>query len=73
MSVVIETLIFCDGKDCALDGPYCDGDGRSESAMSQRRGFEINGWRRVGSKDYCPHCILKLPIRGAPSPKGTKT
>ena len=62
MSVVVETLIFCDGSGCALDGPYADGDQRHASAKAQRAGYGPDGWRLIAGKDYCPHCVLKLPI-----------
>ena len=62
MSVTVETLIFCDGAECALDGPYADGDARHSSAKQQRAGYGNDGWRHIGGKDYCPHCVLKLPI-----------
>lgn len=68
MSAHKETLIFCDGadrsellgKECPLDGPYLDGDGRSDSAAHQRKGFAINGWLHRKGKDYCPACAKRL-------------
>jgi hypothetical protein len=69
MSVVVETLIFCDGGDeglpCPMDGPYGSGDGRSRSAGSQRKGYRSDGWRYIGGKDYCPDCVkARAPDRG---------
>jgi hypothetical protein len=69
MSVIKETLIFCDGKDagfdCPEDGPVFDGDSRSETAKSQRAGFETTGWKHIKGKDYCPHCVAALDRSGA--------
>ncbi len=51
MSVVIETLVFCD--DC---GDNATGDDRSFSAAHIRENRKQAGWIRVGSKDYCGNC-----------------
>ena len=77
MSVVKETLIFCDGSKggllandfaCPMDGPYGDGDSRSRTAASQRDGYKLDGWRFINGKDYCPACVARRN-----SVKGTKT
>ena len=51
MSVVIETLVICDG--C---GEACNGDDRNENAAKIRAARKKVGWRQKGSKDYCADC-----------------
>lgn len=54
MSVVVETLVFCDGCE-----DNCNGDDRSYSAGEIRRHRKLNGWIQVGAKDYCPDCAAE--------------
>lgn len=51
MSVVKETLVFCDGCSDQLCG-----DDRSCSAKVIRKNRALVGWIQVGSLDYCPRC-----------------
>lgn len=51
MSVIIETILFCD--DCA---EQCGGDDRSQNAKAIRAARKEDGWIQRGSKDYCPKC-----------------
>jgi hypothetical protein len=65
MSAYKETLIFCDGdgflgKECPMDAPYGDGDGRGRTAAAQREGYVLDGWLFRGGKDYCPACAKRL-------------
>jgi hypothetical protein len=65
VSIVIETLIFCDGAErgwpCPEDGPYASGDARGERASAQRATARTDGWRTVGGVlDYCPECAKRL-------------
>lgn len=61
MSVAHETLIYCDGgKECPMDGCYCDGDSRHQLAKQQRASFPINGWLYRNGKDYCGACAKRL-------------
>lgn len=55
MSVVIETLVFCDGCD-----ENCGGDDRGYNAKRIRERRKLGGWIQRGSKDYCPRCAGKL-------------
>lgn len=55
MSVVIETLVFCDG--CSENH---SGDDRSSSAKQIRASRKREGWIQRGSKDYCESCAKKL-------------
>lgn len=55
MSVAIETVVYCDG--C---GENCCGDDRNYTAKEIRKSRKIDGWKQVGSKDYCPECYKKL-------------
>lgn len=54
MSVVIETLVFCD--DC---GHQCSGDDRAKTAAMIRKGRKASGWIQIGSKDYCEKCASR--------------
>lgn len=52
MSVVIETLVFCD-----TCGENLSGDDRSSTAAEIRKNRKKWGWVQIGSKDYCcPKC-----------------
>ncbi len=51
MSVVIETLVFCD--DCSHQN---SGDDRALNARQIRASRKQSGWIQRGSKDYCPDC-----------------
>lgn len=57
MSVIKETLVFCDGEGC--DALFGSSDCRNETAAQQRAGFAQEGWHRAGDKDYCPECWAK--------------
>lgn len=62
MSVVIETLVICDG--C---GEQMGGDDRSQTAKqirAKRKKWE--GWVQRGSKDYCLGCASEKKISGEP-------
>jgi hypothetical protein len=54
MSVVIETLIFCD--EC---GQQNFGDDRHLNAAEIRRNRKKAGWIQIGSKDFCDECAPK--------------
>ena len=54
MSVIIETLVQCDG--C---GENCAGDDRSWTAREIRRARSKWGWKQVGKRDYCEVCVAK--------------
>ena len=55
MTVVIETLIFCDG----CNENY-NGDDRYKTAKEIRKDRKNNmGWVQRGSKDYCEICKYK--------------
>jgi hypothetical protein len=60
MSVVIETLVFCD--DC---GQNNTADDRSLNARMIRAARKKWGWIQVGSKDYCGECAPKHKIKHA--------
>lgn len=55
MSVVIETFILCD---------HCNEnfgvDFRSYTAEKHRRDAKSEGWKQIGSNDYCPECVAKI-------------
>jgi len=51
MSVVIETLVYCDS--CGDNG---DGDDRSLKAAQIRKDRKSLGWIQIGHKDYCEKC-----------------
>ena len=52
MSVMIETLVFCDG--C---GENYGGDDRERTAyMIRKTRKEHQGWVQRGKKDYCDEC-----------------
>jgi hypothetical protein len=55
MSVVVETLVFCDS--C---GDNCGGDDRSFNARHIRANRKKGGWVQRGAKDYCPNCAVKF-------------
>lgn len=54
MSVVIETLVICDGCDDA-----CGGDDRDRTAKEIRASRKSYGWVQRGKKDYCDECVAK--------------
>lgn len=54
MSIIIETLVFCDGCN-----DNCAGDDRSSNARQIRRDRKLYGWIQIGSKDYCGLCAPK--------------
>lgn len=58
MSVVIETLVFCDGCSENLSA-----DDRSFSAAHIRENRKRAGWYQKGKLDYCPECWSKLQRR----------
>ena len=61
MSVTIETLVSCDSGAAGKDCYECNsGDARHATAAEQRRSLKRDGWRQVGSKDYCPACLEVL-------------
>lgn len=62
MSVVIETVVFCD--EC---GDQCYGDDRCYTAASIRRSRKLAGWIQRGSRDYCGVCVAKLSRSVPPS------
>lgn len=51
MTVIIETLVFCDG--C---GENCSGDDREQTAYHIRKSRKECGWVQRGKKDYCAEC-----------------
>ena len=55
MSVVIETLVFCDR--C---GENSCGDDREQTAKAIRKSRKSAGWIQRGSKDYCGECADKI-------------
>lgn len=59
MSVVIETLVCCDG--C---GHNNSGDDRHLPAYEIRKNRAKEGWRKIGQKDYCPKCVESLKDEG---------
>lgn len=60
MGIVIETLLFCDGIGCPMDGPYGEGDARAERGAQLRRQAKNSGWTRRNGKDFCPDCSAKM-------------
>jgi len=56
MSVVIETIVYCDG--C---GDNHSGDQRNYTAKYQRESNKAEGWVQRGSKDFCQKCKLVTP------------
>ena len=59
MSVVIETLIYCDG--CQEN---CRGDDRDWTARLIRASRKKHkGWEQIGSQDYCDRCKRTKKIR----------
>lgn len=70
MTAVIETIIFCDGKDNICKGTsFANGDLRHLSANQQRKAYSQNtdaegSWINIGKKDYCPKCALKVNTIG---------
>lgn len=57
MSVVIETIVSCDGGTSQCEGNDWSADSRHLSAAEQRSMAQINrGWKRVRGKDYCQLC-----------------
>ena len=58
MSIVIETILFCDG--CGENGW---GDERHFSAKYQRESNRQEGWVQRGSKDFCPNCKDKKEVK----------
>ena len=64
MSIVVETLLFCDGRSqgctCQMTAPYADGDSKSDSAKEQRNSAKAEGWSRRNGKDYCPDCTDQI-------------
>ena len=59
MSIVIERILICDGKNCQYDGSYAGGDQRNKSSTMLRQNSKEDGWINVGNKDYCPLCTAK--------------
>lgn len=57
MSVVIETFLICDFREC---GENFGVDNRNQNVKQQRIDAKANGWKYVSGKDFCPKCILKL-------------
>ncbi len=57
MSVIIETLIVCDGGHPQCSGNDWSADSRHRGAAEQRRFARAKlGWHCVSSKDFCPKC-----------------
>jgi hypothetical protein len=63
MSVVIETLVICDG--C---GENCSGDDGGKNARDIRATRKLYGWIQRGSLDYCEICANKPKVL---TPSGT--
>jgi len=63
MSITYTIDIFCDGCSCWEHG---DSGGYRLSVGQARdtaeRASRLNGWMRVGNKDYCPTCRKKLEL-----------
>jgi len=54
MSIVIETLVYCDGDDCPLEGAALhNSDLREQTATQQLRN---SGWATRWRKHFCPDC-----------------
>lgn len=58
MSVVIETLVFCDG--C---GANCNGDDWDKPAyIIREKRQKYGGWIMRNRKDYCSDCAKRLGL-----------
>lgn len=57
MSVIIETIITCDGDSDNCEGNDWSADSRHFNASEQRKMAKDQlGWHHTGGKDYCATC-----------------
>jgi hypothetical protein len=64
MSILTEILLLCDGgKNCPDSHPFNqDGakDSKLVSTSSVRAIASADGWVKVGHRDFCPACAIRL-------------
>lgn len=64
MSIVFTADVFCDGdlEDGTLCGLWTNGvTGATPPRKAEaRERASVEGWRRIGTKDYCPRCVAGL-------------
>ncbi len=53
MSVIMQTHLVCDGKDCEKSFGT---DGLNLPGREHRENMVLHGWRHDGGKDYCSEC-----------------
>jgi hypothetical protein len=72
VSVCIHPAVACDGKNCGdafaanfAQWPNKHGRFGDTWRRDARKEAHAEGWKTVGTEDYCPRCAKTLPGKGA--------
>lgn len=65
MSGYYQTFLYCDSpspRSCKWGGPYSSNLGHETLKEQRKLAKKLDGWKQVGTKDYCPYCQTEYSL-----------